>query len=178
MTIYRKRPRSIVVLERIIIIKLKRSNRRSKKRKGLRKRRELWSRNSSSFGAIEDACVTFGSLCVWLRCVQSRIVLIHSPQMCSHSWEERPNSSEQMGNRCLTVAVDSGATPKTGGITKPQRGAQKADDPISLHTCISEEVQKQLADTSFVEKEEAREVGLCRGVHLGLQMPEKSNTVL
>jgi len=76
------------------------------------------------------------------------------------------------------VAVDSGATPKTGGITKPQRGAQKADDPISLHTCISEEVQKQLADTSFVEKEEAREVGLCRGVHLGLQMPEKSNTVL
>src|SRR6266540_6047492 len=74
-----------------------------------------------------------------------------------------------MGNRCLTVAVDSGATPKTGGITKPQRGAQKADDPISLHTCISEEVQKQLADTPFVEKEEAREVGLCRGVHLGLQ---------
>jgi hypothetical protein len=27
----------------------------------------------------------------------------------------------------------------------------------------------QPADTPFVEKEEAREVGLCRGVHLGLQ---------
>ena len=51
----------------------------------------------------------------------------------------------------------------------------KASGPISLHTCISEGVQKQLADTSFVEKEEAREVGLCREVHLGLQMPEKSN---
>jgi len=30
----------------------------------------------------------------------------------------------------------------------------------------------QLADTPFVEKEEAREVGLCRRVHLGLPMSE------
>ena len=45
----------------------------------------------------------------------------------------------------------------------------KASGPISLHTYISEEVQKQLADTPFIEKEEAREVGLCREVHLGLQ---------
>ena len=33
----------------------------------------------------------------------------------------------------------------------------------------------QLVDTSFVEKEEAREVGLCRVVHLGLQMLQKPN---
>ena len=64
-----------------------------------------------------------------------------------------------------------------GGITKPQRGAWKASGPISLHTYISEEVQKQLADTPDVEKEEAREVGLCREVHLGLQMLWKSDTV-
>ena len=50
---------SIVVLERVI--KLKRSNSRNRKLKGLRRRRKLWSRNSPSFGAIEDACVTFGS---------------------------------------------------------------------------------------------------------------------
>jgi len=54
---------------------------------------------------------------------------------------------------------------------------KKASGPISLHTCISEEVQKQLADTSFVEKEEAREVGLCREVHLGLQLLWKPDTV-
>ena len=59
MMIYRKRPRSIVVLERVI--KLKRSNSRNRKLKGLRRRRKLWSRNLPSFGAIEDACVTFGS---------------------------------------------------------------------------------------------------------------------
>src|SRR6266511_3445055 len=53
----------------------------------------------------------------------------------------------------------------------------KASGPISLHTYISEEVQKQLADTPVVEKEEAREVGLCREVHLGLQMLWKSDTV-
>jgi hypothetical protein len=41
----------------------------------------------------------------------------------------------------LTVAVDYRATPVNEGITKPQRGA-KASDPISLYTCISEEVQK------------------------------------
>src|SRR6266545_2410376 len=52
----------------------------------------------------------------------------------------------------------------------------KASGPISLHTCISEEVQKQLADTPFVEKEEAREVGLCRGVHLGLQHSNRNQT--
>jgi hypothetical protein len=52
----------------------------------------------------------------------------------------------------------------------------KARGPISLHTCISEEVQRQLANTPFVEKEEAREVGLCREVHLGLQMSVNQNT--
>jgi hypothetical protein len=41
----------------------------------------------------------------------------------------------------LTAAVDNRATPINGGITKPQRGAE-ASNPISLHTCISEEVQK------------------------------------
>jgi hypothetical protein len=57
------------------------------------------------------------------------------------------------------------------------------ENPISLHTCTPEEVRpkkffdtKQPADTPFVEKEEAREVGLCRKVHLGLQMPQKPNT--
>ena len=54
---------------------------------------------------------------------------------------------------------------------------EKASGPISLHTCIPEEVQKQLADTPFVEKEEAREVGLCREVHLGLQILWKLDTV-
>ena len=53
----------------------------------------------------------------------------------------------------------------------------KASGPISLHTCISEEVQKQLADTPFVEKGEAREVELCREVHLGLQILWKLDTV-
>ena len=43
------------------VIKLKRSNSRNRKLKGLRRRRKLWSRNLPSFGAIEDACVTFGS---------------------------------------------------------------------------------------------------------------------
>ena len=41
----------------------------------------------------------------------------------------------------------------------------------SPHTPVSlKRSKKQLADTPFVEKEEAREAGLCRGVHLGLQM--------
>ena len=79
----------------------------------------------------------------------------------------------------MTVAVESGATPKD--IWRESQNLrevlEKASDPISLHTCISEEVQKQLADTPFVEKEEAREIGLCRRVHLGLQILWKSSTV-
>jgi hypothetical protein len=43
----------------------------------------------------------------------------------------------------LTAAVDNGGLQKFGEITKPQRGAKKARDSISLHTCISEEVQAQ-----------------------------------
>ena len=46
----------------------------------------------------------------------------------------------------------------------------------SLCTLVSLKRSKiQLADTPFVEKEEAREVGLCRVVHLGLQMLQKPN---
>jgi hypothetical protein len=56
-----------------------------------------------------------------------------------------------MGNQCLIVAVDNRATPVNGEITKPQRGAE-ASDPISLHTCISEEVQKSNWQTLLLLK--------------------------
>lgn len=47
----------------------------------------------------------------------------------------------------------------------------------SLCTLVSlKRSKRQLANTPFVEKEEAREVGLCREVHLGLQMLVNQNT--
>ena len=47
----------------------------------------------------------------------------------------------------------------------------------SLCTLVSlKRSKRQLANTPFVEKEEAREVGLCREVHLGLQMSVNQNT--
>jgi hypothetical protein len=38
----------------------------------------------------------------------------------------------------------------------------------SLHTVSLKRSKCNWRNTPFVEKEEAREVGLCRGIHLGL----------
>ena len=81
-----------------------------------------------------------------------------------------------MGNQWLTVAVENGATSKTEGAAKPikvlkKHAAQSPCTLVFLKRSGHLNGTKQLADTPFVEKEEAREVGLCKKVHLGLQMP-------
>jgi hypothetical protein len=44
----------------------------------------------------------------------------------------------------------------------------------SLHTVSLKRSKCNWRNTSLVEKEEAREVGLCRRIHLGLQMFKKA----
>ena len=137
------------------VIELDRSNWRSRKSRPLKwlDKRQLgclWC--SSSCGTIKRVRIAFSSSCVRSRRVRDHVVLIHSMQIYSHFWGERLNFSEQMGNQCLTVAVDNWATPKMEEPQNLTEMLKEACGSISLHTCISEEVQNTTGRHSFCWK--------------------------
>ena len=162
MIISRSMSRSIVVLKGIIELNLaNKRNCRSRKGKGLRREIWLWSnRKSSAFWSIEHLSIVFSPSSVQLRsiCIHINVILIYSLQIDSHNWEERPSLLDKLGNQCSTVAVDNGLL-------------------SSLHTVSLKRSKSNWCNTPFVEKEEARKIGLCRRVHLGLQCLRNQNTI-